>query len=641
MKLSLIQNFSYKYKVSKDNNQSAKNSVNKNLSPLSFDTVSFKAMKKSQFSEIDRFVVEKFKVPIEKREFQVVDDLQTWAKKEIDVIKNKNYTARLPEICEHRSTTLIEWYDYLSTQNKYPPTVVLLILSGITSNLGANNDNIPLPLNKEILANTINQIDKILANNSKETLSFLNLYQKNLTALYSGYLSNGKNSSQWVVIPSQVKDPENFESNVEKLKVLSYKMWCTKSHTAREYLKDADFHIFLENGQPKLCFKFIDDEVIEVQGEKNNDIIPKEYIDVLKKYSENNNLIFDDCIKRNIGNAEKVKQISDKVRAQFGESFKFKTLDDVVSVFNFFGVPSQIDGDGVLNTNLFGRETKNYQISTDKLDDDFVFTQLLEILDEKEIFENSKAKLAKSIKLETIKDAEFVLNHFGIKTQKISDNALSIDEYRQPSLNFKFSDLGIDENKFFKYISEISNDASFMSSSVTDLGILKRIGQDAFFSHSQITDLGELVEIGKDSYFQHSKISNLGKLQKIGRNAYFEDSKIQDLGMLTQIGGSVFFRNSLIQDLKNLSKIGNCADFGKSSVINLGQLNEIGGNADFCNSQITDLGNLSRIGGNADFRKSKITNLGNIKEIGKNLYLGDIKLKVSDLLRIHLPAYNK
>ena len=78
-------------------------------------------------------------------------------------------------------------------------------------------------------------------------------------------------------------DPENFEANVEKLKTLSHKNWCTKSFNAEPYLSQGDFHVYLENGEPKLGIRFIGSKIQEIQGEQNNGQIPLKYFDIFQK----------------------------------------------------------------------------------------------------------------------------------------------------------------------------------------------------------------------------------------------------------------------------------------------------------------------------------------------------------------------
>ena len=93
-----------------------------------------------------------------------------------------------------------------------------------------------------------------------------------------------------MIIPSEEHDPENFEANVEKLKALSYKTWCTKSFNAKPYLTKGDFHIYLEDGEPKLGVRFVNDKIQEIQSEKNNGKFPIGYFDILQKHISENNL---------------------------------------------------------------------------------------------------------------------------------------------------------------------------------------------------------------------------------------------------------------------------------------------------------------------------------------------------------------
>ena len=52
----------------------------------------FTAMKKSQFSGLDFFIVEKFKAPIEK--FNTNKDFQTWAKTQFEKLRLKDFGGR-------------------------------------------------------------------------------------------------------------------------------------------------------------------------------------------------------------------------------------------------------------------------------------------------------------------------------------------------------------------------------------------------------------------------------------------------------------------------------------------------------------------------------------------------------------------
>ena len=241
------------------------------LAPLAHDTVSFGAMKKNEFKGIDLAVVEKFKAPIEK--FNSNEDLQNWAGDKAKTIAEKDFGGRQQETKIQRKAMLKEWADYVLNENDaYTNTTALLILNAITKDLKPDNDNIPPVLNKGVLADCIYKINEHTKSDPKYLFDLNKMYQNKLRVFYLGETETdtGKTDTKWVIIPSKEHDPENFEANVEKLKTLSYKTWCTKNNNAKPYLTEGDFHIYLENGKPKLGVSFVSNEIKEIQGERNN-----------------------------------------------------------------------------------------------------------------------------------------------------------------------------------------------------------------------------------------------------------------------------------------------------------------------------------------------------------------------------------
>lgn len=266
---------------------------------------------------------------------------------------------------------------------------------------------------------------------------------------------------KWVIIPSKEHDPEGFESNVEKLKALSCKTWQTKTFNAESYLEDGDFHIYLENGQPKLGVKFWGDKIEEIQGESNNGRIPIDYFDVMQKHINENKLKLTDRAESEIYVAQNLKQEITKIKTNLREAIE---NNDVKTIFNYLCIAADEDKDGYLD----------------------------------------------------------------------------ILEYRQPSNDYTFKDLGIDENKLFEKIKKIKGHADFSNSMVTDLGNLEYINGYAYFNNSQITDLGKLKSIWGNAVFRDSRISNLGKLEFIGRNVAIKNSPltVEDFKNI-QIGGGI------------------------------------------------------------------------------------------------------
>ena len=449
-----------------------------NLTPLTCDTISFGAMKKSEFEGIDLAVVQKFKAPIEK--FNSNNDLQKWAGKQAKAIADNDFGGRHEETEIQRKAMLGEWFGYvLDENNAYKKTTALLILNAITKYLEPDNDNIPPVLNKGVLADCIDEIDKNTKNNPKYQFDFKKMYQNKLRAFYMDDIETdtSETATKWVIIPSAKHDPKNFKANVEKLKVFSYKTWCTKSSNAEPYLWQGDFHVYLENGKPKLGIRFIEEEIKEIQGEQNNNKIPLNYLDIIQKHISENKLKLTPDAKNEIKSAKAIKIEIKKIKKDLKEAIK---KNDVKKIYNYFGTKVEEDKDGYL----------------------------------------------------------------------------TISKYVQPSKDYTFKDLGIDENKLLEKVRRIEADADFSNSQATDLRNLEYIGWCANFRNSQVVDLRNLKSIGIDADFRNSQVTNLENLKTIGRDAYFSNSQVVDLRSLEYIRGDADFSHSQVTNLKNLKSIG-------------------------------------------------------------------------------------
>lgn len=546
------------------------------LSPLTCDTVSFGAMKMARFDGLDFAVIQKFKPPIEK--FNTNQDLQNWANTKIDEIKNKNFEGRQKETKIQRKAILKEWIDYVTKENEgYNNAAALLILTAITKNLATNNDKLPPVLNKGVLANCIYEIDKNIKHDKKYKFDLNKMYETKIRLFYLEDTKTGETDTKWVIIPSQKSDPDNFEKNVEKLKVLSYKSWCTKSYNAQPYLKRGDFHIYLEKGQPKIGMKFIGDEIAEIQGEANNGKIPLEYAESVTQHIDENNYKIRYSIKKELSTLEKVNKEIKKIRKDLKTAIE---KNDVKTIFEYFKIKAEEDENGLLTISEFKQPCEDYTFSYIGIDENKLFEKIKKIT----------------------KNADFE--------------------------NSKVTNLG--------NLESIEKNAIFRNGRITNTGKLQSIGGYANFRDSEITGLGNLVSIGKSAEFTNSRITSLGNLKSIGSHAFFGDSQITDLGNLEFIGKEADFINSHITSLGNLKYIGEHAYFNNSRIADLGNLEFIGGKAVFRNSQITRLGNLEAIEGDADFTNSQVTNLENLKSVGKNVYLKQSKLKPEDFKNVEI-----
>lgn len=245
----------------------------------------FKAMKPNQFKGIDYAVVRKFKAPVEK--FNSTNDLQNWANCLLQDFSKIEFVSKFQAATLQRRFILNKWKDFLFNKEGFSPVENLFILKSVQKGLKTNNDTVPPILNNEILKQTLNEVKAQITQNKDKPFDFNKIYRLNLANYYLNDIP--KEYTGWIPFLSKRKEPLNFERNVQRLKLLSDKNWCTKKDFyAESYLTTNDMHIYLEEGKPRLAVKISGVEIVEVQGEKNNTIIPKEYIEVLKKFIDKN-----------------------------------------------------------------------------------------------------------------------------------------------------------------------------------------------------------------------------------------------------------------------------------------------------------------------------------------------------------------
>ena len=442
-----------------------------NIAPLRFDIVSFGSMKKEEFVGVDYAAIRKFRAHIEK--FNSYDDFLAWEQEKIDEITKKSYPARRIQADSERRVMLNDWFNYVTKENAtYNKSHQLIILSAIIKDLNPNNDKLPPVLNRGALAECIDKLDAKLKENPKYCFDFNKMYSNKLQEFYlDDNVNTGETATKWVVIPSKAHDSDNFEKNIDKLKTLSHRSWCTKSRGAKSYLEQGDFHIYLENGKPKLGLAFNNQGMLyEIEGEKNNRKIPVKYLEILENYIEENNItttkIVESCLITSRKVKQKIQEIENKLQKVIGSN-------DPKAIFNMFGISAKEDENGNL-----------------------------------------------------------IISH-----------------YCQPSLDYSFDDLGIDENELFKRVIRIEGNANFNYSSIKKLENLQSIGKNASFGRSDLESLGVLQYIGGSANFEISNLKSLGMLETIGKDANFGYSKLEDLGMLQSIGSSANFKNSTLKIL--------------------------------------------------------------------------------------------
>ncbi len=481
------------------------------LSVLRRDTVSFGAInKKKELKGFSYAAAGMFKAPLNK--FSSVEDFDNWISAKLEKKLNleqyeisqkpKDEEEHTKRENDERKRILNEWKQYITEENEVirnDKAMCLIVFSSITKNLRPDNHALPLELNKRALADTLDDIKSMLETRKESQFNFCNKYKQaqRRIALGIGKEDTGTTITGWVKIPSKANDPDNFSDNVKKLKTLSHDSWCTKSLNAEDSLGKGDFHIYLENGKPRVGVRFVRQQIIEIQGPRNNGKIPVAYLDQVVKHIKTNNLKTFSETALQIIRSKPAKTEFDRIKTNL-DSIK---ENDYPGILRYLGIEVEETNDQLLIISEYK-----------PLSDFFDFFDLG--IDENDIFNHIKE----------IKNDINIRNNTNLKS------------------------LG--------QLQKIGGNTNFSKSQITSLGQLQEIGGDALFYESQITSLGQLQKIGGDANFYHSQIKSLGQLQEIGGKADFCESQITSLGQLQEIGGDALFRNSKIKDLGKLKEIG-------------------------------------------------------------------------------------
>ncbi len=460
--------------------------------------VSFKAMKPSMFGGLNYACVRKFKAPVEK--FNTVPDFQNWAQEKLHTLLERDWRGRTDATLIQREAIIKEWNQYLSQNKNVTPAISLIILTSILKELKSNNDTIPPTLNKKALDNSITDLNTILEDDKDSLFDFSKIYQKNINKLY--YSSHSEYTKPlWVVIPSLAHDKENFSSNIEKLKYLSAESWCTKSLNAESYLAKGDFHIYIEQGKPKLCLRFNKDTLIEIQNQKNNNLISLKFLDILNNYINIMKFKLSNSISERIKEAKKKRELVKNIQNAMGLNEINKERPFIIT--NYLGFEPKIKHDGTLSLGKYEKPEK----------------------------------IPENISIEDL----------GIDENKLFENISEIRTFA------KFSETGVTNLGKLKRIGDY---ADFEESVVMSLGELEEIGGYANFANSIVNSTGKLKRIGKWADFENSILEVLKNIEYIGGNAYFNNSRIQTLGALKYIGGSADFSDSEVLSTGQLEFVG-------------------------------------------------------------------------------------
>jgi len=363
------------------NNYSCQKRQDKNFShPTGCDTVSFGMLPKSKLFSFDLVSANKFKFPLEK--FKVQDDFDNHARNSLKGLFKINFPGYNGTTIVHRNVILKEWQDCLTEKGSIyekKPSLSLIIYSFAVSSLRLNNTHLPPVLSKEALLKTVKDIETSFDLNPKHRFNFDKIYTKNLN---EHYLNTIKGDG-WIKIPSYYNDKKNFDSNVNKLRILSHKGWCTTQERAIEYLNSGDLYIYFKDKKPRVGIRANADKIQEIGGEKNNRRLPLEYLDEVVDFAKKNN--FNDE-KMLLDKAQIAKNTAAEKKLLFKEDIKNK---DYQKILEHFGIKTETLKDGTLKLSHFKEAGLHYTFGDIGIDEDDMFKHI-SIIDGNADFRNSE-----------------------------------------------------------------------------------------------------------------------------------------------------------------------------------------------------------------------------------------------------------
>ncbi|MBR2068508.1 MAG: hypothetical protein IJ877_01975 [Candidatus Gastranaerophilales bacterium] len=543
---------------------------NRKINQSNFDSVSFSSMKKNQFNGIDLAVVNKFKAPIER--FDGREDLQNWCKNKIQEF-NKDYKAKNEDTTVQRNAILSEWRNYFAKENKeYTPSQMLLIFDGITKNLNYDNDNIPPVLNKRVLADTIQQIEHELRADRSFSFNFGKIYANNLREYYvsDNETGNGKDYTGWIIIPSKEHDPLNFETNVEKLQALSHKSWCTKSQMAQSYLEKGDFHIYMEEGKPKLGVRFDEfDEIAEIQGEKNNTKIPHSYLDIAKKHVEEGEYYLSADAETEFREAEYKK---DKINA-FLEKHKDIKNYSTEQILSAVGIEYEVDKKDNKIILQHYSQPRDFSFDDIGIDENKLFARIKMIKNGADLFDSN---------LNNLGALEYIRGEYSFVGTKLK----SLGNLRElKSEDFRYLGNVSDFDSVRKINGDVSYDTfadipAFKDKTVI-LPSVRSIEGSVNLSGLKKVDLTSLEQVAGDFDISNTKKVRLDNLRAVYGDADFSNAGLYRLDKLQKVEGDVFLNNCPVKDLSSLKSADEVYLDG-SSVIKIGIPGILDDDDDFC-----------------------------------------------------------
>ncbi len=317
-------------------------------------------------------------IGVTRPEHMPITDSRTQILKEwINFLENPKFENRQGQYSGENEEDTIKTLEEI----KNNPTLKLIILETMLTDIKRGNKHISPPLNSYALSKTVQELKNTDRSNIG-AFSFINSYRNNLinlvleraenTKLYSpperkGMIETFPYDSPnikgvWVKVPSYKHNKQNFSRNVRAVEIISHENWCTKNavYKAEASISEGDFYVFLEkqkNGEykPTIGMALCGTTIFQIQNPQNNDSVNYKYLNVVDFIKEKQGLEFDYTQRDDGIPAGRQYEITKRLK----DTINGKTLEtaikenDAETIFQYSGIEYSKDENGMLVLNKY------------------------------------------------------------------------------------------------------------------------------------------------------------------------------------------------------------------------------------------------------------------------------------------------
>jgi hypothetical protein len=237
--------------------------------------------------------------------------------------RNQGIDNVLSAVAAQRAGSLSDWQQHLDTEYANDPFFRDYVMTGLHKVFGDNVKVAGVPF----FASAIKSVHDKFSSGLENYVRFDNSYDvaKRQATADTTVLGDAENG--WRKVPQTDETDPAYENRFKQVQAISCPSWCTSSANA-SYIRKGDFWVHMNSGKPSLAIRFEGDQVAEIQGPKNNDIIPYQEVGKVQELIDSGKIKLNDNAKykvdravyssKIIGQAMKAGMID--ITAQFTES---------------------------------------------------------------------------------------------------------------------------------------------------------------------------------------------------------------------------------------------------------------------------------------------------------------------------------